>query len=90
MNLRHAAALALVSWYLMLPPTNFDGIDLSAPLTKWSIYQEYDSHRECVAAWSELQNQMTPDAQLQFPSKRLRQFKAAQCRPSKDSDVNSN
>lgn len=37
MNARHAAALALVSWYLILPPQtakNHLG-DPAAPLSKW-------------------------------------------------------
>ena len=90
MKLRHAAALALVGWYLMLPPTTLNGVDISAPLAQWSIYQEYDSYRNCVAGWSELQNQTKPDAQLQFPPKQLRQFAAAQCVSSEDSDLKSN
>jgi hypothetical protein len=37
MNLRHAAALALVGWYLMVPPYNENVFrcDLNAPLTEW-------------------------------------------------------
>ena len=32
MDLRHAAALALVGWYLMLPPFQRGGVNLDAPL----------------------------------------------------------
>ena len=39
MNLRHAAALALVGWYLLMPPILIDGdkakVDGSVPLSKW-------------------------------------------------------
>ena len=46
MNLRHAAALALVGWYLMVPPfskTDQYGnthADPSAPLSEWEFYNE--------------------------------------------------
>jgi hypothetical protein len=50
MSLRHAAALALVGWYLMLPPT-IDPLDMpvnsDAPISKWSHYGSFDSATEC-------------------------------------------
>ncbi len=44
----HAAALALVGWYLMVPPR--DGIVLNAiaPLRQWQIAGSYDSAVECT------------------------------------------
>jgi len=39
MKLRHAAALAVVGWYLMVPPSKVAGrllVDLDAPLSKWT------------------------------------------------------
>jgi len=48
MNLRHAAALALVGWYLLLPPwVAYDTFDASAPLSKWQHSYSYDSATEC-------------------------------------------
>jgi hypothetical protein len=54
MKTRHAAALALVGWYLMLPPPisrdfgNEHGpFDLGAPLNTWMLYASTDSAREC-------------------------------------------
>jgi hypothetical protein len=37
MNPRHAAALALIGWYPMLPPTGRDYLmgNVDAPLTQW-------------------------------------------------------
>jgi hypothetical protein len=90
MKLRHAAAFALVGWYLMLPPTTLNGVDVSVPLSRWRIYQEYNSYRDCVAGWNELQNQTKPDAQIQFPPKEVRQFAAYRCVSSEDSDLKSN
>ena len=54
MNPRHAAALALVGWYLMLPPPvsrdvgNEHGpFDLGAPLNTWMLYASTGSARDC-------------------------------------------
>jgi hypothetical protein len=50
MRLRHAAALALVSWYLMTPPAGEPPTytpDGKAPLSEWSIIGSYSSAKEC-------------------------------------------
>jgi len=50
MRFRHAAALALVGWYLMLPPPNPDNkntILLGADLSLWAVYESYDNAKEC-------------------------------------------
>ncbi|MGC2441973.1 hypothetical protein [Candidatus Binatus sp.] len=48
MNLRHAAALALVGWYLMMPPVTPDGrVQKSAPLSTWEITSSYDTADDC-------------------------------------------
>lgn len=61
MKPRHAAALALVGWYLMLPPTaGVPGFPLqrtpndNAPLSKWTVLQAYDSAAACNARQSTL------------------------------------
>jgi hypothetical protein len=44
MNPRHAAALALVGWYLMVPPMyQHHEIDDKAPLSQWRIIQSFDT-----------------------------------------------
>jgi hypothetical protein len=50
MRLRHAAALALVGWYLMVPPTTDGKIDNSAPLSQWDIRSSFDSAATCEQA----------------------------------------
>ncbi len=54
MKLRHAAALALVGWYLLIPPVfspmgehhrSFN--DLNAPLNQWDIWAKFDSEIGC-------------------------------------------
>jgi len=37
MNIRHAAALALVGWYLLMPPWGTTDWNTSAPLTEWNV-----------------------------------------------------
>jgi hypothetical protein len=62
MKRRHAAALALVGWYWMVPPTyiypihgnvldpnNRVVVNLNAPLTWWFNWGEYDSRSACEA-----------------------------------------
>jgi len=54
MNLRHAAALALVGWYLMVPSLVGDPfrVDADAPISRWEIDSSYDSASDCEAALS--------------------------------------
>ena len=49
MILRHAAALVLVGWYLMIPPlqNSVFGCDPNAPLTKWLKFRSFDSETAC-------------------------------------------
>jgi hypothetical protein len=49
MNVRHAAALALVGWYLMISPAGRP----DAPLSKWRTFHGYDDIRECESARSD-------------------------------------
>jgi hypothetical protein len=55
MNLRHAAVLALVGWYLMSAPMTPDHQVLTdAPLSKWKTGASFDTAKECEAANSRL------------------------------------
>ena len=54
MKPRHAAALALVGWYLLIPPVfspmgdhprSFN--DLSAPLNRWDLWASFDRKTSC-------------------------------------------
>jgi hypothetical protein len=53
MKLRHAAALAIVGWYLMIPPrTAHDHVtfDDHAPLASWFVFSAHDAAHECEGA----------------------------------------
>jgi hypothetical protein len=47
---RHAAALALVGWILMVPPPVLHSslpVDLGAPLSEWRLFSLHDSAADC-------------------------------------------
>ncbi len=48
MKLRHATALALVGWYLMLPPSKLSPtIAYKAPLNTWQLIRSFDTADDC-------------------------------------------
>jgi hypothetical protein len=48
MTTRHAAALALLGWYLMMPPRDTKGVlQLHSPLRKWKRAASYKTANEC-------------------------------------------
>jgi len=52
MRLRHVAALALLGWYLMVPPIELSPsgervFNFNAPLSQWYRWDYYDTAREC-------------------------------------------
>ena len=75
MNLSHAATLALVSWYLLVPPASnwtkwhtpfvkSGGVFLSgfpsAPLSRWSRRGEFNAQIECEKARQRLTTRDDP------------------------------
>ena len=58
MSLRHATALALVGWYLMMPPMlggnppiyETPRPDLNAPLGSWLVAEVFDTAAQCNEA----------------------------------------
>src|ERR1700686_5499604 len=55
MKPRHAAALALVGWYLIVPPKSCKRAELDANFSLWKIYNSYDMAAQCRAARDDLQ-----------------------------------
>jgi hypothetical protein len=48
MKLHHAAALALVGWYLIIPPSNLSPTNAyKQPLNSWPIIRSFDSADDC-------------------------------------------
>ena len=49
MKLRHAAALALVGWYLMVPTIEGDHhVQLALPMSQWARLGTFKSAQECA------------------------------------------
>ncbi|HKN11869.1 MAG TPA: hypothetical protein VJX68_01620 [Candidatus Binatus sp.] len=55
MNIRHAGALALVGWYLLVPPINHNtkSIDSKAPITAWTVLNKFGTDKECKKGMSD-------------------------------------
>jgi hypothetical protein len=52
MSLYSSIVLALVGWYLLVPPLssrNSNAVEINAPLSNWHIFQSFDSVSECEA-----------------------------------------
>jgi hypothetical protein len=66
LNSRHAAALALVGWYLMMPPDSKvpHSVDSEAPLSHWITVATFDAPESCEKALAELQNKSQDPIEL--------------------------
>src|SRR5216683_7713449 len=59
MKPRHAAALALVGWYVMVPPPVIHSsvpVNLGAPLSEWGIFSAHDRQPNVSKPWSHSTN----------------------------------
>jgi hypothetical protein len=53
MNFRHAAALAFIGWYLMVPLRESDNsakLRANVPLSEWEYVDSFDTAKECREA----------------------------------------
>jgi hypothetical protein len=59
MTIRHAAAFAIVGWYLMVPPAipGTAQVDQSAPLSQWKIRRKFPHNQGCETAKARLHDQ---------------------------------
>ncbi len=95
MKLRHAAALVLVGWYLMVPPlVNAPyKVDTDAPVLYWKVYRTFPSEQECekFQLWAQAKYEKTSDAPLGTIKKGTRAFARqmtfAQCIASDDRNL---
>ena len=59
---RHLAALALVGWYLMMPPDSAKiphDVDADTPLSHWVVVTSFDDEDACESALTNIQNTQT-------------------------------
>jgi hypothetical protein len=65
MNPRHAAALALVSWYTMAPPIGRGSlVELNSPLSAWDRLGTFDTERECQEMLATMKTHPLTDAMV--------------------------
>ena len=79
MNFRHAAALALVGWYLMVPPVR-NGEIRNVPLPDWGHFDSFDTAKECRDAGYDLIER----TEKQGDKDRIMSAKAFECIASDD------
>ena len=57
-KIRHVAALALVGWYLMMPPDSAKiphNVDAEAALSRWIVVATFDADDDCEKALAGVQ-----------------------------------
>jgi hypothetical protein len=86
MNLRHAAVLAVMGWYLMVPPHSVwprNRLDFSAPISQWTIIQSFETATACEDCLQEQKEEATTADPWfpKFPTKHmtLLQERVARC-----------
>ena len=83
MNFRHAAVLALVGWYLLMPPTSkdFPMGNVDAPLTQWNkrptTYRDKEECEHVIDRHRRLTNAKNKQVAVRY-------YKQAQCVSSDD------
>ena len=90
MSARHVAALALVVWYLMVPPPRTVGdhfeTNFYAPLPKWTRLQMFDLKSQCESEREAYQQKPTGDLVIMLGVAGARATtKASQCVAADDS-----
>src|SRR5260370_20513328 len=76
MKLSRAAALALVGWYLMLPPMNEKGVFSDAPMSDWDQIESFENAAACEQALRLSQDALSATSDQEF--KERSQQEAAQ------------
>src|SRR5260370_38725996 len=76
MKTRHAITLAIVIWYLMIPPIGADNkVDPHAPWSQWRKGVSFESQKDCEDSLKDaIQNSMTQD-EYQAAAKATRKAK---------------
>jgi hypothetical protein len=94
MKLRHVATLALVGWYLMLPPFDDDPDIPTKPLSVWHSSGAYDSAAACETAKEDIERK-TANFSLSHPNSKsadrdASRWSNAQCIASDDPRLKGN
>lgn len=69
---RHVAALAVIGWYLMVPPDSAripHEVESEAPLSRWYIVVSYPTEDSCEKVLADIQNKQTDPVDLDTTGK---------------------
>ena len=80
MRLRHAGAIGLVGWYLMIPPM-YPGykVDLDAPLSEWQVQESFETKGACSHGRSALVRKYPVDNEFLRAGALGKRAAASQC-----------
>jgi hypothetical protein len=84
--MHHAAVLAFIGWYLIVPPLKGGIYDPRAPLSKWTISFPEETREDCVEerdGWLQASIQ-------QHNTGRVRAFRLSKCVRTSDPRLKSN
>lgn len=86
MKPHHAAALALVGWYLMIPPSSTlpPGVAYKEPLRNWKIVRGFDTADDCDDFLSTFFEQAREKQGLNILEPAYRDYMFAECVASDD------
>jgi hypothetical protein len=90
MKPRHAAALALVGWYLMWPPIKVGRAIPTAPFSTWTTVYTFDSAKDCEDVKLRLENPKVPLPSKYAALDDLPGFAYATCLASDDPRLKGN
>jgi hypothetical protein len=91
MRPRHAAALALVGWYLLLPPwVAYNKFDAHVPLSKWEKSGKFETEAACTLTRSALIDWYLDHPEEKDASWFRRYYSASKCVPAADQGLTSN
>jgi|HubBroStandDraft_6_1064221.scaffolds.fasta_scaffold482803_2 hypothetical protein len=85
MKLRHAAALALVGWYLLFPPfsqwLDYQGVSgyHKAELRNWQRLETFDTRQDCERAEDQLRERYDKDQKEPVLNRTQYNLRLAQC-----------
>jgi hypothetical protein len=82
MKPRHASALALVGWYLMVPPFSAKEVFPDKPLSDWQPADIYSTRTECEEGKRDTVQEMTAflaDAYKMAPTPKVKALQAGKC-----------
>lgn len=81
----HAAALALMGWYLLIPPATLPpNVSYRSPLSKWQTISAFDSADECQDFLTTFFQTSRQKAALNLLEPAYRDFMFAKCVASDD------